>query len=98
MREPEQFIIPAFGVLVLLSVFILGTGFYSLTYPVILGVLGLAAIGTFFLPSAVQVELRIAISGLGLLTLIFMFSSLVVSHVCNRRDRGGGVWSWRPGC
>ena len=23
---------------------------------------------------------------------------LVVSHVCNRRDRGGGVWSWRPGC
>ncbi len=76
MREPEQFVIPALGVLVLLSVFILGTGFYSLAYPVILGVLGLAAIGTFFLPPAVQVELRIAISGLGLLTLIFMFSSL----------------------
>ena len=24
--------------------------------------------------------------------------TLVVSHVCNRRDRGGGVWSWRPEC
>ena len=29
---------------------------------------------------------------------IMLAELLVVSHVCNRRDRGGGVWSWRPGC
>ena len=76
MREPEQFVVPALGVFVVLSAFILGTGFLSLAYPIVLGGLGLAAVGTYFLPPAVQVELRIAIAGLGLLTLIFMFSSL----------------------
>ena len=76
MREPKEFIIPALGVVVLLSIFILGTSHYSLAYLIILGLLGLAAVGTYFVPPAVQVELRIAIAGLGLLVLIFMFSSL----------------------
>ena len=77
MREPEQFVVPALGVLVLLAVFILGSaGFYSIAYLIILGLLGLAAVGTYFPPPAVQVELRIVIAGLGLLVLIFMFSSL----------------------
>ena len=76
MREPKEFIIPALGVVVLLSIFLLGTSHYSLAYLIILGLLGLAAVGTYFVPPAVQVELRIAIAGLGLLVLIFMFSSL----------------------
>ena len=76
MREPKEFIIPALGVVVLLSIFILGASHYSLAYLIILGLLGLAAVGTYFVPPAVQVELRIAIAGLGLLVLIFMFSSL----------------------
>lgn len=77
MREPEQFVVPALGVLVLLAVFFLGSaGFYSMAYLVILGVLALAAVGTYFPPPAEQVEMRIAIAALGLLVLIFMFSSL----------------------
>ena len=77
MKEPEQFVVPALGVLVLLAVFILGSaGFYSMAYLIILGLLGLAAVGTYFPPPAVQVEMRVAIAGLGLLVLIFMFSSL----------------------
>ena len=76
MREPKEFIIPALGVVVLLSIFMLGASHYSLAYLIILGLLGLAAVGTYFVPPAVQVELRIAIAGLGLLVLIFMFSSL----------------------
>ena len=76
MRELKEFIIPALGVVVLLSIFILGASHYSLAYLIILGLLGLAAVGTYFVPPAVQVELRIAIASLGLLVLIFMFSSL----------------------
>ena len=76
MREPEQFVVPALGVVVLLSIFILGTSFYSLACLIILGLLGLAAIGTYFLPPAVQIEMRIAIAALGVIVLVFTFNSL----------------------
>ena len=76
MRESEQFVVPALGVVVLLSVFILGTSFYPLAYLIILGLLGLAAIGTYFLPPAVQIEMRIAIAALGVIVLVFTFNSL----------------------
>ena len=42
----------------------------------LLGILGLAAVGTYFLPAAVQVEIRIAIAVLGLMILVFYFSSV----------------------
>ena len=75
MRDTTQFIVPGLGALALLSVFLLGTTFNP-AYLVLLGLLGAAAVGTFFMPTAVQVEVRIAISALGLLVLVFMFSSL----------------------
>ena len=42
-------------------------------------------------------RLHVVDFGCGSLAMQFAVA-LVVSHVCNRRDRGGGVWSWRPGC
>ena len=41
-----------------------------------MALLGLAAIGTYFVPAGVQVETRIAIAALGLLTMIVMFNSI----------------------
>lgn len=77
MRETDRFVVPALGVAVIIAVFVLGTaGFYSIGYVAILFVLGLAAIGTYFVPEQVQVETRAAIAVLGLIVLIFMFSSL----------------------
>ena len=76
MRIKEEYIVPVLGVIILLSVFGFATSGLSLIYPVLLGILGLAAVGTFFLPPAVQVEVRIAIAVLGLLILIFYFSSV----------------------
>lgn len=76
MREDDKFIVPVLGVVVVVSVFVLGTSFWPIGYVAILFVLGLAAMGTYFLPEQVQVETRIAIAALGLLVLIFMFSSL----------------------
>lgn len=76
MRESEQFVVPALGVVILLSTFSLGTSFYSLAHLIILGLLGLAAIGTYFLPPAVQIEMRIAIATLGVIVLVFTFNSL----------------------
>ncbi len=76
MRIKEEYIVPALGAIILLSVFGFATSGLSLIYPVLLGMLGLAAVGTFFLPPAVQVEVRIAIAALGLLILVFYFSSV----------------------
>ena len=76
MKEPEQFIVPCLGALALISIVLLGTAFHSLAYLILLGLLGVGAIGTYFMPAAVQAEVRILIAALGLLVLIFMFSSL----------------------
>lgn len=76
MKEQEQFIVPGLGVVALISVLLLGTTYYSLAYLALLGLLGAGAIGSYFLPAAVQVEARVAIAALGLLVLVFMFSSL----------------------
>ncbi len=76
MRIKEEYIVPALGAIALLSIFGFGTSGVSLIYPVLLGILGLAAVGTFFLPPAVQVEVRIAIAALGLIILVFYFSSV----------------------
>ena len=45
-------------------------------YLLLLGLLGLAAVGTYYVPHAVQVETRIGIAALGLILLTFYFSSL----------------------
>ncbi len=76
MRIKEEYIVPALGAVILLSAFGFATSGFSLIYPVLLGMLGLAAVGTFFVPPAVQVEVRIAIAVLGLLILVFYFSSV----------------------
>ena len=69
-------VVPALGVLVLIASLMLATSHWPLAYSIVLGLLGLAAIGTYFLPPAVQVEARIAIAALGLITLLIMFKSI----------------------
>ena len=76
MRINEEYIVPGLGAIILLSVFGFAAGGASPIYPVLLGILGLAAVGTYFLPAAVQVEIRIAIAVLGLIILVFYFSSV----------------------
>ena len=76
MRIKEEYIVPGLGAIILLSVFGFAAGGASPIYPVLLGILGLAAVGTYFLPAAVQVELRIAIAVLGLMILVIYFSSV----------------------
>ena len=76
MRIKEEYIVPALGAIILLSVFGFAADGVSPIYPVLLGILGLAAVGTYFLPAAVQVEIRIAIAVLGLMILVIYFSSV----------------------
>ena len=76
MRIKEEYIVPGLGAIILLSVFGFAAGGASPIYPVLLGILGLAAVGTSFLPAAVQVEIRIAIAVLGLMILVIYFSSV----------------------
>lgn len=67
MQVQERLIVPGLGIVILLSAFILGV---PLVYKLLLGLLGLAAAGTYFAPPLVQVETRIAIAALGLLILL----------------------------
>lgn len=48
----------------------------GLLFKLLIGLLGLAAVGTYYAPHQVQVETRSAIAVLGLLLLVFYFSSL----------------------
>ena len=72
MHIPERLIVPGLGVVILLASFILGV---PLVYEVILGLLGLAAAGTYFMPQPVQVEIRVAVAALGLLILLIATSA-----------------------
>ena len=72
MQFQERLIVPGLGVVILLSAFILGV---PLVYKLLLGLLGLAAAGTYFAPHAVQVETRIAIASLGLIILLIISST-----------------------
>ena len=72
MQVQERLIVPGLGVVILLSAFILGV---PLVYKLLLGLLGLAATGTYFTPHAVQVETRIAIAALGLIILLIVSST-----------------------
>ena len=76
MKIREEYIVPALGAIILLSVFGFAAGGASPVYPVLLGILGLAAVGTYFLPTGVQAEMRIAIAVLGLMILVIYFSSV----------------------
>ena len=76
MRIREEYIVPALGAIILLSVFGFAAGGASPVYPALLGILGLAAVGTYFLPAGVQAEMRIAIAVLGLVILVVFFSSV----------------------
>ena len=73
MALQERIIVPALGVIVLLAALTMGA---PLLYKALLGLLGLAAVGTWFAPSVVQVETRAGIAVLGLLVLILYFNSL----------------------
>ncbi len=72
MQIEERLVVPGLGIVILLSAFILGV---PLVYQLLLGLLGLAAAGTYFAPSAVQVETRIAIAALGLIILLIVSST-----------------------
>ena len=72
MQTYERLIVPGLGVVILLSVFILAV---PLAYKVLLGLLGLAAAGTYFAPHRVQVETRIAIAAIGLIILLMVTST-----------------------
>ena len=73
MALQERIIVPALGGVILLAVLTMGA---PILYTVLLGLLGLAAIGTWFAPAAVQVETRVGIAVLGLLILFFYLGSL----------------------
>ncbi len=72
MQMQERLIVPGLGVVILLSAFILGV---PLVYKLLLGLLGLGAAGTYFVPHAVQVEMRIVIAVLGLVILLLITST-----------------------
>ena len=72
MQEYERFIAPGLGIVIILATFILGV---PLVYRVLLGLLGLAAAGTYFAPRRVQVETRIAVAALGLIILLIVSST-----------------------
>ena len=72
MQIQERLIVPGLGVVILLSAFILGV---PLVYKLLLGLLGLAAAGTYFAPHEVQVETRTAIAALGLIILLIVSST-----------------------
>lgn len=72
MQIQERLIVPGLGVVILLSAFILGV---PLVYKLLLGLLGLAAAGTYFAPQQVQVETRTAIAALGLIILLIVSST-----------------------
>ena len=72
MHVRERLIVPGLGVVILLSAFMLGV---PLVYKLLLGLLGLAAAGTYFAPHRVQVETRIAIAALGLIILLIVSST-----------------------
>lgn len=67
MQMQERLIVPGLGVVILLSAFILGV---PLVYKLLLGLLGLAAAGTYFAPPLVQVETRVVIAAVGLIILL----------------------------
>ena len=72
MKAKEHLIVPTLGVVVILTTFILGV---PIVYKVLIGLLGLAAVGTYFAPRAVQIETRIAIAGAGLVILLLVSST-----------------------
>ena len=72
MHILERLIAPGLGVVIILATIILGV---PIVYRVLLGILGLAAAGTYFAPHRVQVETRIVISALGLVILLIVSST-----------------------
>ncbi|MCY4449955.1 MAG: hypothetical protein OXE02_14045 [Chloroflexi bacterium] len=72
MQIQERLIVPGLGVVIVLSAFMLGV---PLVYKLILGLLGLAAAGTYFAPRQVQVEIRVAVAALGLIILLIVIST-----------------------
>ena len=72
MQIAERFIVSGLGIVILLVAFLLGV---PLVYQVLLALLGLAAVGTYFAPPAVQVETRIVIAALGLIILLIVTSA-----------------------
>ena len=72
MQDYERFIAPGLGIVIILATFILGV---PLVYGVLLGLLGLAAAGSYFAPHRVQVETRMAIAALGLIILLIVSST-----------------------
>ncbi len=77
MQVQERLIVPGLGVIILLSSFMLGA---PLIYLLLMGLLGLAAVGTYYVPHAVQVETRIGIAALGrVVPIIVGIAGLVVT-------------------
>lgn len=72
MQPYERLIVPSLGVVILLAAFLLGV---PLVYKLLLGLLGLAAAGTYFVPHGVQVETRAAIATVGLVILLIVSST-----------------------
>ena len=76
MRIQEEYIVPGLGVIILLAALASVASGASVLFFLALGILGLAAIGTYMIPHGAQVEVRVAITVLGLLLLFLYFSHL----------------------
>ena len=76
MRTQEEYVVPGLGVVLLLAAIGFATGYGAVWLWALLGLLALGAIGTYFVPSGVQIELRAGIAALGLLALVIATGSL----------------------
>lgn len=76
MRTQEEYVVPGLGVVLLLAAIGFATGYGAVWLWALLGLLALGTIGTYFVPSGVQIELRAGIAALGLLALVIATGSL----------------------
>lgn len=71
MQFDERYIVPALGVLLFILAWPLQNWF--------IGFLGVAAAGTYLLPPAIKVEMRIAIAAIGAIAVILMHQAFIFS-------------------
>ena len=72
MQIQERLLVPGLGIVIVLSAIILGV---PIVYKVLLGILGGAALATYFAPQGVQVETRLVIAAVGLIILLLVSSA-----------------------
>ncbi len=76
MNIKEEFIAPGLSAVILLAAIGFALSGASVFVWIVLGILGLAALATYFMPAGAQVEVRTGVAVLGLLVLLLHFAFL----------------------